>query len=184
MQFGFSNMPALHALLDKLAIADVHYLNAQIKAGVDAIQIFDSWSNVLSWSYFQELSLPYLKKVIQNLDNPENIPITVYGTSYSVFYPLLQEIGAQVISIDSRADIAHVRKATSPKIALQGNLDPYFLLAPKDILTQQAMAILKSMQGSRGFIFNLGHGVLPAVPEENVKLLVELVKNFPSKCET
>lgn len=181
MQFVFSNGKLIHSLLDKLAVADTHYLNDQIKAGVDAIQLFDSWSSVLSWSYFKELSLPYLKKIIQNLDNPKKIPVTVYGTSYSVFYPLLQDIGAQVISIDSRAEISQIRKAVSPNIALQGNLDPYFLLAPKDILTQQATAILKSMQNSKGFIFNLGHGVLPNVPEDNVRTLVDLVKNFPAQ---
>jgi uroporphyrinogen decarboxylase len=177
----FNNIQMMHSLLDQLTLATVRYLNAQIQAGVDAIQIFDSWSNVLSWSSFQELSLPYLHKVISQLVNPHQIPITVFGTSYSNFYPLLQEIGANVISLDSRVDIGIARKMIRPDIALQGNLDPYFLLAPKDILKQQALSILTSMKGSKGFIFNLGHGVLPGVQEDHIKLLVDLVQHFPIK---
>jgi uroporphyrinogen decarboxylase len=178
MQFVFQHQALIHDVLDKLAQAVTYYLNAQIKAGVDAIQIFDSWSSVLSWAYFKELALPYLKKVIQNLDNPNHVPITVFGTGHSVFYPLLQDIGAQVISLDSKADIALVRKAVLPHIALQGNLDPHLLLAPRDVLKKQTENLLESMQHSQGYIFNLGHGVLPNVSEDNVKFLVDLVKGF------
>lgn len=176
MSFAFANKPILLALLDKLSLASAHHLNLQIKAGVDAIQIFDSWSSVLSWGYFQELALPYLKKVISLLHNPKKVPITVFGTGHSVFYPLLQDIGANVISLDSKIDMAIARKEIRPDMAVQGNLDPYFLLAPKKELTLQVKKLLKSMEGKQGFIFNLGHGVLPTVPEENVKLVVDLVK--------
>ncbi|MFA6914906.1 MAG: uroporphyrinogen decarboxylase [Parachlamydiales bacterium] len=176
-----SNQPALiKSLLDKLTEATIIYLNEQIKAGVDAIQIFESWCNVLSWNSFKELSLPYLKQVISRLDNPNNIPVTVFGTTFSVFYPLIEGIGADVISIDSRIDISNVRKVVKPTIALQGNLDPYFLLCSKSVLEKEVMSILKSMQGTKGYIFNLGHGVTPNVPEDNVKFLVDLVKNFPA----
>ncbi len=177
MSFAFSNKPILLALLEKLAEASANHLNLQIKAGVDAIQIFDSWSSVLSWGYFQELALPYLKKTISLLQNPKKVPITVFGTGHSVFYPLLQDIGANVISLDSKIDMAIARKEIRPDMAVQGNLDPYFLLAPKKELTLQVKKLLKSMKGQPGFIFNLGHGVLPTVPEENVKLLVSLVQD-------
>lgn len=176
-----SKHPAMiKSLLEKLTKATILYLNLQIKSGVDALQIFDSWSSVLSWNSFQELSLPYLKRILAELDNPEKIPVTVFGTSYSAFYPLLQDIGVDVISVDSRVDISIIRKNVKPNIALQGNLDPYFLLAPKAVLEKEALSILKSMQGSTGYIFSLGHGVTPDVPEDNVKFLVDLVKNFPT----
>ena len=181
MPVVFGNLELVKSLLDKLTLITVRYLNAQIQSGVDAIQIFDSWSNALSWSSFKDLSLPYLRRVIEQLDNPNKVPVTVFGTSYSVFYPLLQDVGANVISIDSHNDIGKVRKDLRSDIAIQGNLDPYFLLAPKEVLTQQALAILTTMQGSKGFIFNLGHGVLPSVPEDNVRLLVDLVKTFPAR---
>lgn len=178
MPMVLSNLPMVCALLDKLSTITIRYLDAQIKAGIDAIQIFDSWSNYLSWSMFKELSIPYLRKIIQGLNNPKNIPITVFGTNYSVFYPLLDAIGANVISIDSHADIAVARKSLPKHIAVQGNLDPNFLLGPRELLKEQTLSLLDSMKGTKGFIFNLGHGVLPNVPEDNVKFLVDLVKNY------
>lgn len=181
MRFLFSNFEVVHALMDKLTVATADYLSAQIKAGVDAIQIFDSWSNVLSWGYFKEITLPYLKKVIALTKNPKKVPITLFGTSNSVFYPLLQDIGTDVISFDSKVDILDMRKSVKKNIAVQGNLDPYFLLAPREILHKQALSMLESMQGQLGYIFNLGHGVMPDVPEENVKYLVDLVKSFPAQ---
>lgn len=106
--------------------------------------------------------------------------MTVFGTTFSVFYPLLQEIGVDVIGIDARPDISRVRKEVKPTIALQGNLDPYFLISSRAELEKEAHSILNAMRGSQGYIFNLGHGVTPHVPEENVKFLVDLVKNFPA----
>jgi uroporphyrinogen decarboxylase len=176
MKIVFTDLPMIHSLLDKLSYAVADYINLQIKAGADAIQIFDSWSSVLSWSYFQELSLPYLKKTLTLVHNPEKVPITLFGTSYSVFYPLLQDLGIQAISFDSKASLPAIRPLVPSHIALQGNLDPHFLLAPKSILKEQTELLLNGMKGKNGFIFNLGHGVMPAVPEENVKFVVDLVK--------
>lgn len=170
-----------HALLDKLSTLTADYLSAQIQAGVDAIQIFESWSHLLSCSFFKQYALPYLKKVIEKLDNPKSIPITIFGTSFSSLYPLLQNIGAQVISFDSRVPIRTMRQAIRSDIAVQGNLDPYFLLASKKVLEKEVMEILESMVEQRGFIFNLGHGVFPEIPEDNVKFVVDLVNNFSMK---
>lgn len=171
----------IKSLFDKLTQSTIHYLNAQIEAGVDALQIFDSWSSVLSWNSFKEWSLPYLKQIVTQLNNPKKIPITIFGTSFSVFYPLIEELNVEVIGLDSRADISRIRKDVSPTIALQGNLDPYFLTSSRAALEKEALSILNSMQGSKGFIFNLGHGVTPNVPEENVRFLVDLVKQFPAQ---
>jgi uroporphyrinogen decarboxylase len=180
-QIAFSNLPMIHSLLDKLTEATILYLNAQIKAGVDSIQIFDSWSVALSKFFFQELSAQYIKRVIQGLDNPRKIPITVYGTNYATYYPLVENIGANVISIDSHVDILDARKAVPSHLALQGNLDPYILLGSKDLVKQETLRILDSMKGQKGFIFNLGHGIIHTVPEENVKCVIDLVKNYQAK---
>lgn len=88
LRFIFTNYRVMHGLLDKLATATAHYLSLQIKAGVDAIQIFDSWSKVLPWNAYKELSLPYLRKVLDNLDNPNQIPITLFDTSNGALYDL------------------------------------------------------------------------------------------------
>ncbi|MGA8164974.1 MAG: uroporphyrinogen decarboxylase [Waddliaceae bacterium] len=183
MQWILDKKARVHLLLDKLSAWTADYLSAQIEAGVDAIQIFESHSNLLSWSFFTDYALPYLKKVIEKLHNPCNVPVTIFGTSFSSLYPLLQDIGAQVISVDSRLPIRTLRRAIRPDIALQGNLDPYLLLAPKSMLEKEARAILESMANTRGFIFNLGHGVFPEVSEDNVKSVVDIVKNFTVNSE-
>lgn len=179
MKWILGSHSVVHSFLDTLSCLTASYLNAQIKAGVDAIQLFES--QVLSWSLFTTYALPYLKKVIQRLENPKNIPITLFGTSFTSLYPLLQDIGAHVISFDSRMSILKMRQAIAPHIAVQGNLDPYYLLAPKELLKKEVMAILESMEGQRGFIFNLGHGVFPEVPEDHVKFVVDIVRNFDAK---
>lgn len=178
---AFSNLPMMHSLLEKLTQATIRYLNAQIEAGVDAIQIFDSWSLALSRYSFEDLSARYIKKVIEGLHNPNKIPVTVYGTNYSTYYPLVQNIGANVIGLDAHIDIAEARKLIPSNMVIQGNLDPYVLLGTKDLIKEQAMRILTSMKGQKGFIFNLGHGIIHTAPEDNVRYLIDLVKNFQAR---
>lgn len=180
-QIALNDLPMLHSLLEKLTAATINYLNAQIEADVDSIQIFDSWSSALSQYFFQELSVPYIKKVIAGLKNPKKIPVTVYGTNYATYYPYVQNIGANVISLDSHIDIAKARTLIPEHIAIQGNLDPYVLLGTKDLVKTETMRILNSMKGKKGFIFNLGHGIIHTVPEDNVRYVIELVKNFQAK---
>lgn len=178
MKILFGQTPLVKKTLETLVDVTADYLNGQIKAGVDAIQIFDSWTNVLSWDLFKEFSLPYMAEVIKKLDNPKKIPITVFGTANSNFYPLLQDIGADVISFDSRIDILEARNNVRTDMAVQGNLDPHYLYAPSAVLKEKTMMLLNSMEDSSGFIFNLGHGVFPDVNESQIKLLVETVKKF------
>lgn len=181
LQWIFHHHTAVHSLLDKLSTLTADYLSTQIQAGVDAIQIFESSSNLLSWSFFKEYALPYLKQVMAKLENPAHVPVTLFGTSFSSLHPLLQDMGVQVISFDSRIPIHTLRQVVRSDMAVQGNLDPFFLLASKDRLAKEVGSILESMVGQKGFIFNLGHGVFPEVPEENVKLVVDLVNNFSMK---
>lgn len=178
---AFANISMFRSLLEKLTEATIRYLDAQIEAGVDAIQIFDSWSVALSRPLFEEYSLPYIKKVIAGLKNPNNIPITVFGTNYGTYYPLLQNVGANVIGIDSHADVSEVRNVVPSNIALQGNLDPFVMLGTKELIKEQTIKILDSMKGRKGFIFNLGHGIIHTVPEDNVRYLIDLVKNYQIK---
>lgn len=170
----------VRSLLEVLTAVTIRYLNALVEAGVDALQIFDSWSNVLNWSLFQQLSSAYLKQIVEGVLRPADLPITLFGTANSVFYPLLIDCGAQVISFDSKIDLGRVKKELPAHLGIQGNLDPYFLLAPRSILTKEVSSILKSMESHPGFIFNLGHGVLPNTPEDNVKLVVELTQQHRS----
>jgi uroporphyrinogen decarboxylase len=164
-------------LMEVLTKVTTRYLNALIEAGVDALQIFDSWTNVLNWSLFHQLSSTYLRQIIDNLKRPADLPVTVFGTANSVFYPLLEDSGVDVISFDSKISLAHVRSHLPHHLAIQGNLDPYFLLAPRSVLKKEVLSILNSMKFHKGFIFNLSHGVLPSTSEDQVKFVVDLVQN-------
>ena len=109
--------------------------------------------------------------------NP-NIPVILFCRGSSVFASQLAEINPAAISLDWNCDITAMRKTVSAKVALQGNLDPDVLFAPKEIIQKEVRRILKGMHGDPGFIFNLGHGILPDVPVESVRTLVETVKSF------
>ena len=167
----------MHAIMEKLTTVTIDYINMQIDAGVDAIQIFDSWAMHLAYNEFKEYSLNYIKRIVDAL-NRKNIPIIVFARGSSAFYQLLTETGADVISVDWNANLADVQRHIGSNFAVQGNLDPYVLYGTKDIIKREAYRILDSMKEFPGFIFNLGHGVTPDMPFENVKYLVDLIKEY------
>lgn len=159
-------------LLDVLTDATICYLNQQIEAGVDAIQIFDSWATLLPWNQYQDYLDRYLKKIVSNL---KPCPVIYFCRGASSFYPIIKTLPIQAISLDWQCSLKEVRKTVHH--TLQGNLDPEVLLATPAVVEREAAKILLQMQGDAGFIFNLGHGILPQTPVENVRALVSLVKN-------
>ena len=167
---------AFHSLLDKIAICTIDYLNLQIKAGVNALQLFDSWANFLSMPHFKEFSLAYMKRIVNAL-SPHNVPIILYCKGSSVFAEELATACPAGISLDWNADINKIRERLPPSIALQGNLDPDFLYAPAPLLKSAALNMMESMKDQPGYIFNLGHGILPDVSPDAVRLLVDTVKS-------
>ncbi len=167
---------SFHHLLSLLADYCIDYLKLQAKAGVSALQIFDSWAHVLAFAQFQEFSLAYFNKIVQGLAQ-EKIPLILFCRGSSVFAPALATLQPAAISLDWNADMAHMRSCIPRHIALQGNLDPHFLYAPLPLLQQEVGRHLKSMQQEQGYIFNLGHGIAPDVSPDAVKALVEKVQN-------
>jgi len=166
----------LHMLLDLLANYSIDYLNMQIDAGVDALQIFDSWAIFLGHPQFREFSLAYLDKIMKGIKKDK--PVIIFCRGSSVFAPDLAELNPQGISLDWNADLSRVRSQIPPGIALQGNLDPDILLASKHVLQREVYRMLASRRGDSAYIFNLGHGITPEVPYENVRALVETVQDF------
>lgn len=164
-----------HRLLDLLTSHTISYLNMQIERGVHALQIFDSWANVLAYAQFKEFSLAYLHKILRGIK--KDIPVILFCRGSSVFAPLLAEVGPAAISIDLNADMKELRKRIPSHIALQGNLDPDILYAPLAVIKREVGRMLESMHQQPGYIFNLGHGVHPDVPVEAVRTLVEKVQN-------
>lgn len=176
-QWMLSNPNSFHKLLNKIAEATVNYIELQIQAGVDAIQIFDSWANYLSWGQFIEFSYKYMEKLVERLQK-HDIPIILYCRGSSVFASKLVEAAPQAISLDWNCDIANMRKIVPFHIALQGNLDPDVLYAPRTKIEQEVTQLLNNMHGDPAFIFNLGHGIKPDTPYDAVKILVDTVKSI------
>jgi uroporphyrinogen decarboxylase len=164
-----------HALLKKIMEWSAAYLKLQIGAGVDAVQVFDSWANFLAYHQFREFSLAYLEYLLKSISD-KKVPAILFCRGSSVFAPHLAELKPAGIGIDWNCQMAQMRKVIPSSIALQGNLDPDILYAPLPQIRREAARLLDEMEGDRAFIFNLGHGVAPDVSEEAVRTLVECVK--------
>ena len=172
------NQPEMaHQLLSKIAKVTTDYLNLQIEAGVNAVQIFDSWAMALSWDDYSEFSHPYINEIISNL-NRKDIPVISFCKGSSVFAPLMSQTKPDVISIDWNADLLNIKKTLPQGIAVQGNLDPHILYADKKVIKERIHKLFERMRGEDGFIFNLGHGIMPDIPFDNVKYAVDLIKEF------
>ena len=172
------NQPELaHQLLAKIADVTTEYLNLQIAAGVNAVQIFDSWAQALVWDDYKEFSYQYINRIISGL-NRKDIPVISFCKGSSVFAPLMAEAKPDVISIDWNVDLLDIKKRLPEGIAVQGNLDPFVLYADKKVIRERIHRLFDRMKGERGFIFNLGHGIMPDIPFDNVKYAIEVVKEY------
>lgn len=173
-----NNQPELaHKLLAKIADVTVTYLNMQIGAGVNALQLFDSWALALSWNDYKEFSHQYNAQIISKL-NRKDIPVISFCKGSSVFAPIMAEAKPDVISVDWNADLKRIKNSLPKGIAVQGNLDPFVLYADKPVIKKKILELFERMRGEDGFIFNLGHGIMPDIPFDNVKYAIELVKEF------
>ena len=172
------NHPELaHRLLAKIAKVTTDYLNLQIAAGVNAVQLFDSWALALSWNDYQEFSHQYNQQIIAGL-NRTNVPVISFCKGSSVFAPIMATAKPDVISVDWNADLLNIKNALPAGIAVQGNLDPHILYADKPVIKKHIHQLFERMRGTEGFIFNLGHGIMPDIPFDNVKYAIDVVKEF------
>ena len=164
----------LHRLLGKLAETITLYLNAQIEAGAQAVQLFDTWGGILSEAEYRRFILPYHQQIIRNL-NRDQTPVILYVNNSRGLLPLMAEAEPDVISVDPLTSISDARQIVGHRFALQGNLDSTALFSSPEVLKTMVQALIAE-GGNQGYIFNLGHGILPPTPVENVRLLVDLVK--------
>ena len=169
-----SDPDSAHLLLSKLSDVAIDYLSMQVRAGVQVVQLFDTWIGLLSASDFQQLALPYLRRIFDALE-PLGVPRIYFGNGAGHFLSHLPETGADVLSLDWRVDLGAAFKLFGdPPIPLQGNLDPCVLFGSRQQVESAAREILEVTEG-RPHIFNLGHGVQPDTPYDNVKALVDTV---------
>ena len=171
----YNDRGAWHAMMSLIAASLVKYLNAQIDAGAQAIQIFDSWVGCLSPDDYREFVLPHTHTVIANIK--PGVPVIHFGTGTAALLELMREAGGDVIGLDWRVRLDEGWQRVGHDVAIMGNLDPVALFADREVLKAQARRVLDQAEGRPGHIFNLGHGILPETPVENVIALVEMVHN-------
>ncbi len=171
--FMYTQPQAWHKLMNHLANVTHAYLNCQIEAGAQVVQLFDSWVGALGQSDYKEYVLPHMKAVFAGIK--PGVPAIHFGTGTAALLKLMRQAGGTVIGVDWRIDLDKAWSDIGYDIAVQGNLDPCVLFATGKEIRTRVQDILKQAAGREGFIFNLGHGILPGTPVDNVKYLVECV---------
>lgn len=171
-----------HALFEKLAETIASYLVAQIEAGCRAVQIFDSWGGELGPDAFERWTLPYVSHIVSEIKSRHpQVPVIYFGTCMSTLLDKLPETGADVIGLDWRIDLGVARDRLGPEVAVQGNLDPAVLLAPKEEITAETRKIIERNAGRPGHVFNLGHGIYPITDPEHARHLVAEVHRLGAR---
>ncbi len=168
------------ALMEKITTMSIEYLNAQITAGAQCIQIFDTWGGILSPADYERYVLPYTARLINGLNRMET-PVIHFVKGSGSMLDSVQKAGGDVMGLDWHVSLGAARDLLGPQMAVQGNLDPTVLYATREIIEREVKRVLDENAGRPGHIFNLGHGILPTVPPENAKFMVECVHRLSQK---
>lgn len=168
-----------HTLMERLTTLLIGYLNGQIMAGADAVQLFDSWVGCLSLDDYREFVLPYMKRLIGGITRPT--PVIHFATGNPSLLELMKEAGGDVIGLDWRVDLADAWARLGDDVAVMGNLDPVVLMASPHEIRRYVQRILDKAAGRPGHIFNLGHGILPNTPPEHVAVLIDAVHELSAR---
>ncbi len=176
----YSAPAAWNEMMGKLVAVTAEYSAEQVRAGADTIQIFDSWVGCLSVEDYRRYVLPHVKDMVKRLQKT-GVPVIYFGTDSSTLLPSMQESGAEVIGLDWRIPLDTGWRSLGLKGAVQGNLDPVLLFADWKELRSRAEDILRQAGGRPGHIFNLGHGILPETPVDNVKALCDLIREHSAE---
>ncbi|MBD8597217.1 MULTISPECIES: uroporphyrinogen decarboxylase [unclassified Pseudomonas] len=180
----YDNPHAMHLLLDKLAQSVTAYLNGQILAGAQAVQIFDSWGGSLSAAAYQEFSLAYMRKIVNGLireHDGRKVPVILFTKGGGMWLESIADAGADALGLDWTCDIGEARRRVGSKVALQGNMDPTVLYANPNAIRQEVSNILASYGSGTGHVFNLGHGITPEVNPANAGAFIEAVHEMSAK---
>jgi uroporphyrinogen decarboxylase len=175
----YADPGAWHALLALLARTTARYLNGQIAAGAQAVQLFDSWVGCLAPDDYREYVLPHSRALIQALQ--PGVPVIHFGTGTAGLLEVFREAGGDVVGLDWRVDLGQAWARVGHDVAVQGNLDPVALLAPPQAIRQRVRLILDRAEGRPGHVFNLGHGVLPQTPVDHVRAMVDAVHELSAR---
>lgn len=183
-EFMYNNPEAMHLLLDKLAEAITDYLNSQIRAGAQAVQIFDTWGGILTTSSYLTFSLRYMQKIVANLvknNNGNQVPIILFTKNGGLWLESIADVGAHAVGLDWTIEIGQARKRIGQTCALQGNMDPSILYASPTVIRAEVGNILDCFGAGNGHVFNLGHGITPDVNPDHVNAFVDAVHELSPK---
>lgn len=161
-------------LLDMLTGTVTDYLTAQVEAGVDALQVFDTWAGLFGPGDYETWAVPRIRRIVDAL-RPSGVPLIYYANGAGALLPQMRTLGVDVIGVDWRTPLGAARAILGPELAVQGNLDPTVLYGSAEFIERRVAETLKDAGNGTGHIFNLGHGILPDVPIESVHALVEAV---------
>ncbi len=171
----------MHRLLGLLADTVIDYLNAQIAAGANAVQIFDTWGGVLTQETYQEFSLGYMARIVHGLTRKvdgQSIPVILFTKDGGQWLELMADTGADALGLDWTTDIGDARQRVGNRVAIQGNLDPCVLYAGEAVIRAEVEKLMTKVGPAPGHVFNLGHGVHPTIDPDRVAVLVDAVKGF------
>ena len=174
----------LHMLLDKLAVSIIDYLNAQIRAGAQAVQIFDSWGGALSAAAYQEFSLAYMKKIIDGLiqeHDGRKVPVILFAKGGGLWLESMATTGADALGLDWTIDIGAARQRVGSKVALQGNMDPSVLYGSPQRIRDEVAHILAGFGHGEGHVMNLGHGIDQHTSPEHAGAFINAVHELSAK---
>jgi uroporphyrinogen decarboxylase len=174
----------MHQLLEKLSLSVIDYLNAQIRAGAQVVQIFDTWGGALSHAAYAEFSLAYMQKIVDGLishHDGRDVPVILFTKGGGLWLETMADTGCHALGLDWSTDIAAAKGRVGDRVALQGNMDPAVLRADPAVIESQVEAILKGFGDGPGHIFNLGHGITPDINPDHVKVFVDAVHKFSEK---
>jgi len=174
----------MHQLLEKLSLSVIDYLNAQIRAGAQVVQIFDTWGGALSHAAYAEFSLAYMQKIVDGLishHDGRDVPVILFTKGGGLWLEKMADTGCHALGLDWSTDIAAAKVRVGDRVALQGNMDPAVLRADPAVIESQVESILKGFGAGSGHIFNLGHGITPDINPDHVKVFIDAVHKFSAK---
>lgn len=181
---AFDKPEIMHQLLTKLANSVISYLNAQINAGAQVVQIFDTWGGALSEAAYQEFSLQYMQRIVKGLISEREgrtVPVIIFTKNGGLWLESIADSGAHALGLDWTIDIGKARQRVGSKVALQGNMDPTMLYASPKAIRDEVGRILASYGNGPGHIFNLGHGITPEVDPANAGVFIESVHELSAR---
>jgi uroporphyrinogen decarboxylase len=179
----YSDPQTWHALMNKLSTVLTDYLLAQIRAGAQAVQVFDSWIGALGPADYAEFVQPYSRRILQAAQQT-GVPVIHFGTGATTLLPAMKAAGGTVLGLDWRLPLDEGWNLLGHDVAIQGNLDPAVLFAPLSEIKKRVDDILRRAAGRPGHIFNLGHGILQNTSVDNVKAVVDMVHEYEVNRET